>query len=104
MLDITPNNPDVMASKAGIYQAQGNLQEAAKSLSGINEQTPDGSAFLTKITQLRLERNYVEAVRLFQARPTQFHFDSDNDKGLSSAGACFGAAACWRYGWRKDYR
>jgi TolB-like protein len=30
-LDIKPNNPDVMASKAGIYQAQGNLQEAARS-------------------------------------------------------------------------
>ena len=40
VLDITPNNPEVMASKAGIYQAQGNLQEAARSLSGINEQTP----------------------------------------------------------------
>ena len=39
-LDITPNDPDVMASKAGIYQAQGNLQEAAKLLSEINAQTP----------------------------------------------------------------
>ena len=27
-----PNDPDMMAAKAGIYQAQGNLQEAAKSL------------------------------------------------------------------------
>ena len=32
-LDITPNDPDVIASKASIYQAQGNLQEAAKLLS-----------------------------------------------------------------------
>ena len=40
VLDITPNDPDVMAAKASIYQAQGNLQEAAKLLSGINEQTP----------------------------------------------------------------
>ena len=29
--DITPNDPDVMALKASIYQAQGNLQEAARS-------------------------------------------------------------------------
>ena len=29
-LDITPNDPDVMASKASIYQAQGNLEQAAK--------------------------------------------------------------------------
>ena len=41
VLDITPNDPDVMAAKAGIYQAQGNLQEAARFLSEINEQTPN---------------------------------------------------------------
>ena len=40
VLDITPNDPDVMASKASIYQAQGNLQEAARFLSGISWQTP----------------------------------------------------------------
>ena len=40
VLDITPNDPDVMASKASIYQAQGNLQEAARFLSEINQQTP----------------------------------------------------------------
>ena len=38
VLDIRPNDPDVMATKARIYQAQGNLQEAARFLSGINEQ------------------------------------------------------------------
>ena len=40
VLDITPNDPDVMAAKAGVYQTQGNLQEAAKFLSEINWQTP----------------------------------------------------------------
>ena len=44
-LDITPNDPDVMAAKASIYQAQGNLQEAARLLSGINEQTPNEYVF-----------------------------------------------------------
>ena len=76
-LDITPNDPDVMASKASIYQAQGNLQEAAKFLSEINQQTPSEQAFEVKIIQLRLERNYGEAIRLLQARLAQFHFDSD---------------------------
>ena len=33
-LDIDPNDPDVMAVKASIYQAQGNLQEAAGFLIG----------------------------------------------------------------------
>ena len=36
-LDIKPNDPELMAYKASIYQAQGNLQEAARILSGINE-------------------------------------------------------------------
>ena len=81
-LDITPNDPDVMAAKASIYQAQGNLQEAARFLSEINEQTPTEDTFLIKITQLRLERNYGEAVRLLQARLAQFHFASQYDKGL----------------------
>jgi serine/threonine-protein kinase len=52
-------------------------------LTAINEQTPsEAEAFIVKITQLRLERNYREAVRLFQAPLTEFHFDSDNDKAV----------------------
>jgi tetratricopeptide (TPR) repeat protein len=82
VLDITLDNPSVIASKASIYQAAGNLQEAARLLAAINEQTPSTHAFIVKITQSRLERNYREAVRLFQARPTQFHFDSDNEKAF----------------------
>ena len=39
-LDITPNDPDVMAAKANIYQAQGNLEQAARCLSQITAQTP----------------------------------------------------------------
>jgi TolB-like protein/Tfp pilus assembly protein PilF len=67
-LDIVPNDPDLMASKAGIYQAQGNLTQAAKALSEINTQTASWHAFGIKITQLRLERNHGEAIRLLQAR------------------------------------
>ena len=76
VLDITPNDPDTMAAKASIYQAEGNLQEAAKMLPEINSQTLSGIPSSIKINQLRLERNYGEAVRLLQARETQFHFDS----------------------------
>jgi serine/threonine-protein kinase len=79
-----PNDPDMMASivaaKAGIYQAQGNLQEAAKSLAEINEQTPSSFAFLAKHSQMRLERNYGEAVRLLQARLAQFRYASEDNK------------------------
>jgi len=82
VLDITPNNLDVMAAKASIYHAQGNLQEAAGFLSGINEQVPSEETFAVKITQLRLERNFGEAVRLLQARQTQFHFASPYYKSV----------------------
>jgi tetratricopeptide (TPR) repeat protein len=75
-LDITPNDSDVMASKASIYQAQGNLQQAARLLSEIPGQKPFEVIFATKITQLRLERNYGEATRLLQARLAQFHYAS----------------------------
>jgi tetratricopeptide (TPR) repeat protein len=78
-----PNNGDVIALKAGIYQAEGNLQEAAKLLSDINWQTPSAHTFRIKITQLRLERNLGETVRLLQARQTQFHFTSEIDKGFN---------------------
>ena len=79
-LDITPNDPEVTAGKASIYQAQGNLQEAARFLSGINEQTANDNTFAIKIAQLRLERNYGEAVRLLEARLAQFHYPREYDK------------------------
>jgi TolB-like protein/Flp pilus assembly protein TadD len=79
-LDIIPNDPELIMSKAEIYQAQGNLEEAAKSLSEINAQTNSETALKTRMTQLRLERNHAEAVRLLQARQTQFHYAREFDK------------------------
>jgi len=73
VLDIKPNDPDAMGTKARIYQAQGNLQEAARFLSGINETTPD-IAFEAKAAQLQFERNYAELIRLQQARWNQNGF------------------------------
>ncbi len=81
-LDIVPNDPNLMAAKANIYQAQGNLQEAARLVSEINSQTPNELSLAIKITQLRLERNLAEAVRILQARQAQFHFASDNEKAI----------------------
>jgi len=68
-----------MAEKAGTYQAEGNLQEAAKLLSEVNAQTPSFTAFI-KITELRLERNLGEAIRLLQARLAQFRYASEIEK------------------------
>src|SRR5437016_4097703 len=88
-LDITPNNPDLMALKAITYQVQGNLQEAARFLPEINWQAASEYILATKITQLRLERNHGEAVRLLQARQAQFHFDSQFDKGVDQVALAF---------------
>ena len=81
LLDIMPNDPDIRITKARIYQAQGNLAEAARCLSEIDWQTINDQNFIVKITQLRLERNYREAIRLVEARLVQFHFNSQYDKG-----------------------
>src|SRR4029077_1895123 len=65
---------DLVSLKTQIYQAQGNLQEAAKLLVDVNARTPSNAAFVIKIKQLKLERNLAEAVRLLQARLAQFQF------------------------------
>jgi len=68
LLDIKRNDPDVMAYKAEIYQAEGKLQDAARFLPGISE---TWFAFSTKTSQLQYERNYGELIRLLQARLAQ---------------------------------
>jgi TolB-like protein/Tfp pilus assembly protein PilF len=70
-LDVIPNDPELMALKATMYQAEGNLQEAAKWLIDVNERTTSPIAFEKKLNQLRLERNHAEAIRLLQARLAQ---------------------------------
>jgi len=89
VLDITPNNPDVMAAKASIYQAEGNLQEAAGLLTQVSEQTSTGETFYINILQLRLERNYGEAIRLLQARQAQFNYGGQFDKAFDQVALAF---------------
>src|SRR4030095_16570987 len=82
-LDIEPNDPDVIAAKAGIHQAEGDLEQAGKLLAGVDAHTAPSGAFGVKIAELRFERNFGEAFRLLQARQAQFHFVSELDKGLN---------------------
>jgi serine/threonine protein kinase/Tfp pilus assembly protein PilF len=88
-LDIIPNDPKLMSFKARIYQAQGNLQKAAKILSQIDTQTLSEEGFRTKLVQLRLERNHDEAIRLLQTHLAQFHFPSEFDKGVAQVNLAF---------------
>jgi TolB-like protein/Tfp pilus assembly protein PilF len=88
-LDIVPSDPIVMAFKAADYQGQGNLEEAAKLLAEVNAETPSLIVFSLKITQLTLERNLSEAVRLLQARVAQYHFGSELEKGAFTRDLAF---------------
>jgi len=81
-LEITPDDLDLVAAKAGTYQADGNLREAATLLTGVDVQSPI-QPFITKMTQLRLERNHDEAVLLLQARQAHFQFASQIDQGTN---------------------
>jgi TolB-like protein/Tfp pilus assembly protein PilF len=87
--EIIANDPDLMSLKAGIYQAQGNLEQAAKLLSDITVETPFDNAFFVKMTQLRLERNYTETVRLLRARLERSHFTSELIKGATQVYLAF---------------
>jgi tetratricopeptide (TPR) repeat protein len=82
-LDIVASDQDLLSGAATIYQAQGNLEQAAKFLSGVTADTPFEGAFFIKMIQLRLERNHTEAVRLVQARLAQFHFTAEIHKGIA---------------------
>src|SRR5437764_592891 len=85
-LNILPNELYLMASKASIYQAEGNLQEAAKSLVQVNAQTDSDVAVRVKLTQLRLERNHTEATHWVQARQDRLRLVSGIDKGTKQLG------------------
>jgi TolB-like protein/Tfp pilus assembly protein PilF len=85
-LDILPNELSLMALKASIYQAEGNLQEAAKLLAQVNAQTNSDVAVRIKLAQLRFERNQTEVIRFVQARQARLHFTSGIDKGIKQVG------------------
>jgi len=77
VLDIIPNAPDAVASKAKIYQAQGNLDQAGKLLGEVSAQTPSFNVFLTKMNQLFLERHCDEAIQLIHKRLAESRDRSD---------------------------
>jgi TolB-like protein/Tfp pilus assembly protein PilF len=84
-LSVFPNELSLMALKASIYQAEGNLQEAAKLLEQVNAQTNSDVAVRIKLTQFRLERNFKE-LRFVQDREAQLQFTSGIEKGSKQVG------------------
>jgi TolB-like protein/Tfp pilus assembly protein PilF len=61
VLEISPDNGDALANKAGIYQAQGNLSAAATLLSRLRPE-PGNDAFYYQIQQWTYERRYNDAI------------------------------------------
>ena len=85
-LDILPSELYLTASKASIYQAEGNLEEAAKLVAQINVETNSDPAVRVKLAQLRLERNQAEAVRFVQLRQARLESAFGIDKGIKQGG------------------
>jgi TolB-like protein/Tfp pilus assembly protein PilF len=85
-LDILPDELSLVALKASIYQAEGNLQEAAKLLVQVNAQTNSDAAVRIKLAQFRLERNQTEAIRFVQARQARLPFAFGIEKAMKQEG------------------
>jgi eukaryotic-like serine/threonine-protein kinase len=85
VLDILPNELSVMALKASIYQAEGNLEEAAKWLARVNTQTNSDVAVRIKLTQLRFERS-PEGIRWVQGRQARLPFTAGIERGSKQVG------------------
>lgn len=88
MLDIKPNDPEIMSFKAGIYQGEGNLQEAAKIISEISDNSVR-LAFGIKTQQLQLERKYAELIRLGQTQLARSPPDLEINKAADQLGLAF---------------
>src|SRR5262249_2164596 len=84
-LDILPNDPEVMAFKAGVYQGEGDLKRAAELLREVNAETASIVVFATKINQFTLERNLSEAVRFLQTRVAKYDFGGELERGVFEA-------------------
>jgi tetratricopeptide (TPR) repeat protein len=83
---ILPRELYLIASKASIYQAEGNLQEAAKLLVQVNAETNSDMAVRVKLAELRLERKQAGAARFVQPRQGRLYSASAMDKGIKQGG------------------
>jgi TolB-like protein/Flp pilus assembly protein TadD len=83
-LEIRPGDLEVKAAKAATYQAKGDLVAANKYLTDVTALTPSYEAVGDKVTQLRLERKYDEAVRLLKTRFAEFQFGSEVEQAVFS--------------------
>jgi TolB-like protein len=105
ILDILPGNSTTLASKASIYQAQGNLAAAAALLSPLAP-GPDPYVLRLQIIQLTYERRYAEGIAAVQKAVTRpdLALDEYDKIAIETALALFqqfaGDAAAARSTWQ----
>ncbi len=81
-LQVRPDDVEIKAAKAAMYQAQGHLADADEYLADVTAMTPSYEAVGAKVTQLRLRRETGEAVKLLKTRLAQFEFGSDVEEAV----------------------
>jgi predicted Zn-dependent protease len=81
-LQVRPDDVEIKAAKAMMYQAQDKLTEADKYLAEVNALTPSYEAVGAKVAQLRLEGKTNEAVQLLKTRVAQFQFESGVEEAV----------------------
>ena len=103
VLDIIPGNPDALAGKIGIYQAQGNLPAAAALLSPLPLPYPEGSnwPFLwdVQINQWTYERRYADAITALKTALAKLDGDKAKAVPLSPPETMSSIALEWRLAW-----
>src|SRR4029079_17801629 len=62
VLEISPGNEAVLAAKAGMFQVEGRLKEAAEVLAKISANSQDDSVVIQRFVQLYDERRFDDAV------------------------------------------
>jgi TolB-like protein/Tfp pilus assembly protein PilF len=67
-LEISPGAEGALASKAGLFQSEGRLQEAAATLARVPPDSTDDLVVLMRTTQASLERHFDDAIAILQRK------------------------------------
>src|SRR5947208_1541378 len=91
-LAIAPDSPPDRATKAGLFQAEGRLEEARQELARIPEDASDDLIINARIQQSIYERHYDNAIKIIEAKlnsiPESRRLDSFTKQFLVYLGFC----------------
>ena len=91
-LAIAPDSPPDRATKAGLFQAEGRLEEARQELARIPEDASDDLIINARIQQSIYERHYDNAIKIIEAKlnsiPESQRLDSFSKQFLVYLGFC----------------